>query len=85
MPAIADLKMLPDLLHIVNEVSSGVVGEARRRGRVARTALVEEDDPVGLRVETLGILVIGSSSLCYGLVSRFKLLGLTSLERTGPP
>lgn len=63
MPAIANLKVLPDLLHILDEVSSSVVSQAGRRGRVARAALVKEDDPVGLGIEALSIRVVGSSSL----------------------
>jgi hypothetical protein len=85
VPAVADLKLLPDLLHVLDEVSSGVVSEAGRRGRVARAALVKQDDPVGLGIKALSILVVGSSSLEQKWVSSLGHLSLTSWKRTGPP
>lgn len=58
-----NLEMGPDRLHVRNQVGSSVVGEARGWLGVTRAALIEQHNPVRLRIKALRIFVVGPASL----------------------
>lgn len=56
VPLVADLKVIPDLFDVADEVLSGIVDQGGGRGRLAAAALVEQHDSVHRRVEPLSVL-----------------------------
>lgn len=63
VPTVPDLQMHPDLLHVLDQMLRSVVDQARRGLGIPCSSLVEQDDPIGLGVESLRVLVVCAPSL----------------------